>query len=119
MTTATGGTSAELNGKDLTEVLEEAKQRGFAHNFGVDGNALLCAGTNERFECEQSWVVGSTTVDMGTDPGDDATVYLIETESGRRGYVIVPASIYAEPAKAAFIDRLKAQTRSRQDSRTD
>lgn len=97
---------------DLTDVLEDAKRRGYAQNFGVDDEFLHCADTDERFACEQSWIVESTSVDMGTDPGDDSTVYLIETESGRRGYIVVPASIYAEPAKAAFIDRLKSQVRS-------
>lgn len=96
---------------DLTDVLEDAKKRGYGHNFGVDDEFLHCADTDERFACEQSWIVESTSVDMGTDPGDDSTVYLIETGSGRRGYIVVPASIYAEPAKAAFIDRLKSQGR--------
>ena len=51
-----------------------------------------------------------------TDPGDDVTVYFIETGEGDRGYIIVPASIYAEPAKAAFIDRLKTKPKPNADT---
>lgn len=102
----------EQHGRDLTDVLESVKERGYRHNFGYANEALHCNETGEDFDVAHSWIVESIAVDMGTDPGDDSTVYLIETQNGRRGYVVVPASFYAEPAKAAFIDRLKTHPRS-------
>ncbi len=44
--------------------------------------------------------------DCGTDPGDDVTMYLIESNSGRKGYLILSDSFHADPRKAAFIDAL-------------
>lgn len=100
------------HGLDLTDVLEAARKRGYEQNFAYANERLHCADTGEDFDLAHSWIVESTTVDMGTDPGDDSTVYLVETDNGRRGYVVVPASFYAEPAKAAFIDRMKTHPRS-------
>lgn len=113
MSTNPGSTLSNSNGRDLTDVLDDAKRRGYTRNLSSADGALYCEATGERFEGESSWIVESTTVDMGTDPGDDSTVYLVESESGKRGYVVVPASIYVDPAKADCIDRLKSHPRSK------
>ena len=103
----------DQHGQDLTDALEDAKRRGYTNNFGYRNHRLCCQDTGEEFAEGQAWIADSISVDMGTDPGDDSTVYLIDTDGGRRGYVVVPASIYAEPGKAAFIDNLKSHPRSK------
>jgi hypothetical protein len=54
-------------------------------------------------------VVDSISFDGGADPGDDVTMYLIETPS-EKGYLIVPDSFHIDPRKAAFIDALFAKS---------
>ena len=112
METNTGSTLNNNNGMDLTELIDAARRRGYDRNLVYSDGVLQCQDTGERFEHDHTWIVESTSVDMGTDPGDDATVYLIESESGAKGYVVVPASIYAEPGKADFIDHLRSNPRS-------
>jgi hypothetical protein len=102
-------------GRDLTDVLDEAQARGYEDNFVYKDRSFYCDRTGEHFDASDSWIVETVTVDMGTDPGDDSTVYLIRSDSGRRGYVVVPASIYADPGKSALIDRLRAHPRSASD----
>jgi hypothetical protein len=51
------------------------------------------------------------TFDNGTDPGDDVTMYLIESRSGPQGYLILSDSFHTDPRKAAFIDALLTQRR--------
>ncbi|MEE9159547.1 MAG: phosphoribosylpyrophosphate synthetase, partial [Gammaproteobacteria bacterium] len=58
-------------------------------------------------------VVESVTLDGGTDPGDDVTMYLIESSGGQKGYLILSDSFHTDPQKAAFIDALLAQSRSK------
>lgn len=94
---------------DLSELLRDAEQRGFAHNFAIEGDELCCSHTGERFGRHQAKIVWSQTVDMGTDPGDDATLYLIEADSGTKGYVVVSDAFHADPRKAAFIDALRRE----------
>lgn len=112
MSTNPGSTLSSSGGKDLTDVLDDAKRRGYGRNLSYSDGALHCEATGDVFDSETSWIAESTTVDMGTDPGDDSTVYLVESEDGHRGYVVVPGSFYVDPAKANFIDRLKAHPRS-------
>lgn len=91
---------------DLAELLNDAEARGYTSNFALVGERLRCSDSDEQFEAGDAWVVDSQSVDEGTDPGDDATIYLIETSSGQRGYLIVSDSFHTDPASARFIDRL-------------
>jgi hypothetical protein len=96
----------ENRSTDISELLRDAEQRGFTRNFAIEGDKLCCSDSGERFSREEARIVWSQTVDMGTDPGDDATLYLIETARGHKGYVIVSDAFHADPQKAAFIDSL-------------
>ena len=51
-------------------------------------------------------VMDYVTFESGTDPGDDVTMYLIESTGGLKGYLILSDSFHADPRKAAFIDAL-------------
>jgi hypothetical protein len=85
---------------DIADLLFKAEQRGFRRNFA-----------NEDLEPEgpatqQARIVYSQAVDQGTDPGDDATLYLIEAADGQKGYLIVGDAFRTDPHKAALIDHL-------------
>lgn len=96
--------------RDLSELLREAERKGFTRNFAIQGEELCCSESGERFSRDAAAIVWSQTVDMGTDPGDDATLYLIETDNGTKGYVVVSDSFHADPHKAAFIGSLARRT---------
>ena len=87
---------------DLADYQAEAIARGYTHDFGFD---LKSAPANELR------VVGNVTFDSGTDPGDDVTMYLIESTGGLKGYLILSDSFHADPRKAAFINMLLANRR--------
>lgn len=95
---------------DLAELQRDAEKRGYSRNFAVKDDMLTCSATGERYAREQAVIVWSQTVDMGTDPGDDATFYLIETDDGGKGYVIVSDAFHADPRKASFIDSLSRRS---------
>ena len=85
--------------RDLAQFQEEAAERGYTHDFGAGEKSLAeMARANPH-------IVSSATFDLGTDPGDDVTVYLIE--AGReKGYLMVSDSFHADPRKAAFITKM-------------
>lgn len=91
---------------DLAELLSDVETRGFTHNFAFEGDELRCGESGACIAAGDARIVDSLSVDMGTDPADDATVYLIESAKGLRGYMILADPFHADPAKAAFIDRL-------------
>lgn len=93
----------------LAKILRDAEARGFTRNLAWDSGRLRCSETDETIAEADAHIVDTIPVDMGTDPGDDATVYLIESATGTRGYMILADSFHADPEKAAFIDRLSGR----------
>ncbi len=85
---------------DLAGYQAEAVAHGYTHDFGFDGRSARPDVANELR------LVEYVTFDCGTDPGDDVTMYLIESTGGLKGYLILSDSFHADPRKAAFIDRL-------------
>ncbi len=86
--------------KDLADYQTEAIANGYTHDFGFDAKSAPSNIDNELR------VVEFVSFDSGTDPGDDATMYLIESTSGLKGYLILSDSFHADPRKSAFIDAL-------------
>ncbi len=90
---------------DLADFQAEAIARGYTHDFAFDARS---AHTDIASELR---VVEYVTFDSGTDPGDDVTMYLIESTSGLQGYLILSDSFHTDPLKAAFIDALLTKQR--------
>lgn len=91
---------------DIADLLSDAERRGFRLNFALVEEGLKCFETGRCFGTADVKAVYSQSVDTGTDPGDDATIYLIETTDGRKGYLIIADSFHVDPRKAAFIQTL-------------
>ena len=89
--------------KDLADFQVEVIARGYKHDFAFDLRSAAADITNELRIAEY------VTFDCGTDPGDDVTMYLIESRSGPQGYLILSDSFHTDPQKAAFIDALLTQ----------
>jgi len=90
---------------DLADFQAEVIARGYTHDFAFDGRSAPADIASELR------VVECVTFDSGTDPGDEVTMYLIESTSGLKGYLILSDSFHTDPRKAAFIDRLLANRR--------
>ena len=85
--------------RDLAELQDEVIAAGYTRDFG-DSSRLLAEADGAELR-----IVRSIFFDGGTDPGDDATLYLIEAPSDK-GYLIISNSFHADPKKAAFLDAL-------------
>ncbi len=91
--------------KDLAEFQVEVIARGYTYDFAIDLKSAAADITNELH------IVDYVAFDNGTDPGDEVTMYLIESRSGPQGYLILSDSFHTDPRKAAFIDALLIQRR--------
>lgn len=92
--------------KDIPALMEEAEVKGFKHHFETQAKGLLCRETNTAYEMGQITVVDTLFKDAGTDPGDEATLYLLEASDGERGMLLIgnPASL--SPAERAVLEQL-------------
>jgi len=91
---------------DLADFQADAIARGYTHAFAIDGKSAPADIASDLH------IVEYEAFDSGTDPGDDVTMYLIESTSGLKGYLILSDSFHADPHKAAFIDALLSKGRS-------
>jgi len=87
---------------DLADFQAEAIARGYTHDFAFNVKSAHADAISDLR------IVQYVTFDSGTDPGDDVTMYLIESTSGLKGYLILSDSFHTDPRKAAFIDALLA-----------
>ena len=90
---------------NLADFQAEAIARGYTHDFAFDARSAPADIASELR------VVECVAFDGGTDPGDDVTLYLIESRSGPNGYLILSDSFHADPRKAALIDALLTKRR--------
>ena len=86
--------------KDLADFQAEAIAHGYVHDFAFDLKSAPVEIANELR------IVEYVSFDSGTDPGDEVTMYLIDSMSGLNGYLILSDSFHTDPRKAAFIDAL-------------
>ncbi|WP_246832800.1 phosphoribosylpyrophosphate synthetase [Thalassospira sp. MCCC 1A01428] len=91
---------------NLSELQDNAVEHGFTHSFVCTESGVKRDGDGPIYPVSDLRIVHSNSVDTGTDPGDDATIYMIEASDGSKGTLIVPAGFYADPAKAKIIDQL-------------
>jgi len=85
---------------NLADFQAEVIARGYTHNFANDARSATADFASELR------IVEYVAFDGGTDPGDDVTMYLIESTSGLKGYLILADSFHTDPRKAAFIGAL-------------
>ncbi len=90
---------------DIADFQAEAIARGYTHDFAFDARSTPADIAKELR------IVEYVAFDIGTDPGDDVTMYLIESRSGAKGYLILSDSFHTDPRKAAFIDTLLTKRR--------
>lgn len=93
--------------RDIPAMMEEAEAKGFRHQFETQARTLLCRDTNTAYELGTIKIIETLYKDAGTDPGDEATLYLLEAEDGVRGMLLIgnPASL--SPAERAVLEQLK------------
>ena len=92
--------------QDLAEAIEDIQEKGYEHLFEVDEKSLKCKQLDQSFKISDLHIVSSFHFDQGTDPGDDSVLYLVETVSGIKGYLVAGSIIYKDREKAAFLDQL-------------
>ena len=90
---------------DLADFQAEAIARGYTCDLALEARARPADLAGELR------IVEYATFDSGTDPGDDVTMYLIESRSGPQGYLILSDSFHADPRKTAFVNTLLTKRR--------
>ena len=91
----------------LAALQATAKEHGFTHHFMCEDGGVRSDGTGHLYNADELRLVHSSSTDHGTDPGDDATIFMIEAKDGTKGVMIVADAFHADPNKAEIIDQLR------------
>ncbi|MFU8861090.1 MAG: hypothetical protein ACNA8K_11775 [Cyclonatronaceae bacterium] len=91
---------------DLAEAVEDLKKKGYENLFEPDGDVLYSSKLDLRVEVKNIEITGTWQFDQGTDPGDESTLYALETKDGVKGYIITSFGAHVDPKKARLIDQL-------------
>lgn len=88
----------------VSEATNGLKQRGYTLDFNLDENCLICHG--DKFNVSDFEIVEFHRFEGNTDPSDEAVVYAIESNDGKKGVLVSGYGISAEGMSAEMIKKL-------------
>lgn len=97
--------------------IAEFAQRGFDVHFRVDDGRLHAIETGRAYEPAQVVIRDSRRFEGVSDPSDTSVVYAIEAGDGTRGTLVDAYNVYADPAVAEFLRRVRVDRPSIQAPR--
>ncbi len=88
----------------VTEAINALKTQGFTVDFNLEENCIACH--HGKFEAEDFEIVEVYRYEGDSDPGDEATVYAIQSTSGVKGVLVTGYGIYTDTTSAAILEKL-------------
>lgn len=91
----------------LSEAVTGLKQRGYALDFNLEENCLVCQGN--RFDINNFEITEVHRFEGETDPSDEAVIYAIESTDGQKGVLVTGYGISAEGMSAEMVKKLNIE----------
>ena len=91
----------------LSEAVTGLKQRGYALDFNLEENCLVCQGN--RFDINNFEITEVHRFEGETDPSDEAVIYAIESTDGKKGVLVTGYGISAEGMSAEMVKKLNIE----------
>ena len=88
----------------VSKAIEELRLKGFTEDFNLEENCLIC--NSAKFQDEEFEVSHVYFYEGETDPGDEATVYGIESASGIKGVLVTGDETDTDAMSNAVIQKL-------------
>lgn len=95
----------------VSKAIEELRQKGYNEDFNLDNNYLVC--NSGRFGHDEFVITDIYFYEGETDPGDEATVYGIQSASGHKGVLVTGDEADLDPMSDQIIDKLLVHRNSR------
>jgi len=87
----------------LTQAIDHAVKRGYLENFKLVGTGLTTETEGKFYSPSDVRIDNFFRFEGDSDPEDNAILYLIETNDGRKGLVIDAYGAYADARVSTFI----------------
>lgn len=89
--------------------LEALRAQGFTGSFIVAAGTLRLLGGSRVFSPDEVTIRDYQRFEGVSDPDDMSIVYAIESTDGTKGTLVDAFGVYANPAVAAVMDRVRIQ----------
>lgn len=88
----------------VSVALEKLKQQGFTIDFNLKENKIVSNET--ALEPDEFEIVDVYRYEGTSDPGDEATVYAIESKSGLKGVLVTGYGVSSDTASTEILEKL-------------
>lgn len=88
----------------VLKAIEQLREKGFTEDFNLHENCLVC--NTDKFQVEEFEISHIYYYEGDSNPGDEATVYGIESKSGIKGILVTGDEQDADPMSKSIIDKL-------------
>jgi hypothetical protein len=89
----------------VTEALEQLRIKGFTIDFNLEENCIQCV--HGKFNSDEFAIVDVYRYEGNSDPGDEATVYAIESKSGLKGVLVAGYGAAADNLSTDILKKLQ------------
>lgn len=89
----------------VTEAIKELREQGYTVDFNLQENCLICDMGNynaDEFDIKEIY-----HYEGNSDPGDEATVYGIQSHSGVRGLLVTGDEMTMDNVTAEILQKLR------------
>jgi hypothetical protein len=87
----------------LSECINDAVKKGYKENFKISGNKMQTEDKKSSYRAENTVISNFYRFEGNSDPQDNAVLYLIKTEDGKKGILIDAYGAYADENISNFI----------------
>lgn len=91
----------------MSEALKNLYNLGYSTNFTLEGDTLRTTDTSESFKASDLSIVDSYRFEGESDPDDMAVLYVVESNTGRKGTLVDAFGTYASKELGDFINEIK------------
>ena len=88
----------------VSEAMNNLRQKGFDKDFRLEGNQVVWG--NEKFDADDLKIAVTYRYEGNSDPGDEATVYGIESNNGIKGVLVMGDGAYADASSTKLLKKL-------------
>lgn len=95
--------------KDLAHAIEDLKDKGIQNLFSGKDEEVVAEYLPKA---DQMKIIEHFRFDSGTDPGDESSVYVIETPEKEKKYIVTSYGTYMNPQKSKLLDALLQKSKA-------
>ncbi|MEX1190527.1 MAG: hypothetical protein WEA99_01050 [Brumimicrobium sp.] len=89
----------------VSEAISKLRSDGFDTDFNLEENCLVCG--DDKFKTDELEIVDVYRYEGESDPGDEATVYGIESQSGVKGILVIGSGSSVDSRMVETLKQLK------------